>query len=111
MPLDVTASEDALFARADKAIADAIVIRAEVGASLAAARLRRPTGPLIERSAASEATWLKLSAAPGWLDVWCSVARAFADAGEIVWEPDAELERAWQSILPTIQTPLTLFQG
>lgn len=101
-----TTSGDALLERADRAIADAIATRAEIRAGLAEAAGRMPCRP--PRRVALQRPKHPEPLPWGHLDPWCALARAMACADEIVRETDAELERAWREVLPTIETPLAL---
>lgn len=109
MPLDPTASDDALYARADRAIADAIALRARVRASLTAAGQRRVHRPYVEDLRPVEAPPLGPPLPSSFIEPWWSIARALADAGEIIRQADRELDLAWHRILPSIETPMNLF--
>lgn len=111
MAAGYTASGDALFARADVAIANARAIRARVRAGLEAAARKRVHRPHASDMRSAEAPPPAPVMPSSFLEPWWSIARTLADAGEVIREADAELDRAWHRVLPTIETPLSLFGG
>ena len=105
------ASGDALLARADRAIADAIAIREEVRAGLAKANRRYPCRPWAGDPRPSTAPTLKPWPLNPFLDQWWTTASTLNAAIDILKEADHELDAPWHRVLPTIQTPLALVQG
>ena len=111
MFLDSTASEGALFARADRAVADAAAIRAGVRADLAAAGQRRVHRAHADDTRPSEVPPLGPTLRSSFLKPWRSTARTLADAGEMLRTADRGSDLAWHRVLPGIETPLGPFEG
>lgn len=103
-------SGEALLARADRAIADAVATHAEVQVGLIAAGLRRPCRPWAGDLRPAKPELPSLPSLEAFLEPWWSVARSMNAVHGIIREADAELERALHRVLPTVETPLALLR-
>ena len=111
MALKRIASDDALLARADRAIEDAIAARAEVRAGLAAAGQRRACRPWAGEPRPSMPQALKPWPRDPFLEPWWTMAPTLAAALRTIWEADHELEVVWHRAQPMIQTSPALVRG